>query len=252
VQEKVRKVPTTQGIPISVIAQVPITGDIRENPIASATAGTTFMSANEDNIRRLCQQNQEKEEIIMELEERIQQVKVDENNMQSFKASAEKVRKEMEEAIIDMYAHLHLFQQEVATIIEKNSQIKVKLAQFNMIREGINDIDKWIVENLDAPPKIYRPSTLERKTNLYSLECFQQDEKRAYKEVTKLMVVCSKLHKVAHELIKGIRLPQLDELGKNLFMEELVDKVHNNTNHRRSIVRDSTTITIDLIEKHLL
>jgi hypothetical protein len=48
--------------------------------------------------------------------------------MQSFKASAEKVRKEMEEAIIDMYAQLHLFQQEFATIIEKNSQIQVKLA----------------------------------------------------------------------------------------------------------------------------
>jgi hypothetical protein len=57
VQEKVRKVPTTQGIPISVLAQVPVTGYIRENPIASATAGTIFMSANEDNIRRLCQQN---------------------------------------------------------------------------------------------------------------------------------------------------------------------------------------------------
>jgi vacuolar-type H+-ATPase subunit I/STV1 len=118
-------------MPISVLTQVPITGDVRENPIATATAGTTFMSTNEDNIRRLCQQNQEKEERIRELEERLQQVKVDESSMQSFKASAEKVRKELEEAIIDMYAHLHLFQQEVATIIEKNSQIQEKLTQFN-------------------------------------------------------------------------------------------------------------------------
>jgi hypothetical protein len=66
------------------------------------------------------------------------------------------------------------------------------------------------------------------------------------------MVVCSKLHKVAQELIKGSRLPQLDELGKNMVMEELVDKVQDNTNHRRSVIEATTTITTDLIEKHLL
>jgi hypothetical protein len=53
-QEQVKKVPTTQGMPILVLTQVPITRDVRENPIATATTGTTFMSANEDNIRRLC------------------------------------------------------------------------------------------------------------------------------------------------------------------------------------------------------
>jgi hypothetical protein len=52
VQEKIKKVPTTQGMPISVLTQVPITGDVRENPIATTTTNTTFMSANEDNIRR--------------------------------------------------------------------------------------------------------------------------------------------------------------------------------------------------------
>jgi cell shape-determining protein MreC len=67
---------------------------------------------------------QEKEARIRELEERLQQVRIDESNLQSFKASAEKVRKELEEAIIDMYAHLHLFQQAIATIIEKNNQIQ--------------------------------------------------------------------------------------------------------------------------------
>jgi hypothetical protein len=82
----------------------------------------------------------------------------------NFKASVEKVRKELEEAIIDMYAHLHLFQQEIATIIEKNNQIQTKLTQFNTIREGINDIDRWIAENPDAPTELYRPSTSERKT----------------------------------------------------------------------------------------
>jgi hypothetical protein len=81
VQETIKKVPTTQGMPISILTQVPITGDVRKNSIATTTTGTTFMSANEDNIRRLCQQNQEKEERIRELEQRLQQVKVDESNM---------------------------------------------------------------------------------------------------------------------------------------------------------------------------
>jgi hypothetical protein len=66
------------------------------------------------------------------------------------------------------------------------------------------------------------------------------------------MEVCSKLHKVTQELIKGFRLPQLDELGKNMVMEELVDKVQDNTNHRRSVIETTTTITTDLIEQHLL
>jgi hypothetical protein len=59
-------------MPILVLTQVPIIGDVRENSIATATAGTSFMNANEYNIRRLCQQNQEKEERIRELEERLQ------------------------------------------------------------------------------------------------------------------------------------------------------------------------------------
>jgi hypothetical protein len=54
------------------------------------------------------------------------------------------------------------------------------------------------------------------------------------------------------ELIKGSQLPQLYELGKNMVMEELLDKVHDSTNHRRSVVEETTTITIDMIEKHLL
>jgi hypothetical protein len=37
VQEQVRKVPTTEGMPISVVTHVPVTGDVRENPIATTT-----------------------------------------------------------------------------------------------------------------------------------------------------------------------------------------------------------------------
>jgi len=111
---------------MSVLTQVCITEDVRENPIGTFITNTTFMSASEDNIRRLCQQNQEKEERIRELEERLQQVKVDESNMKIFKSSVEKVRKEPEEAIIYMYAHLNLFQQVSTTNIDKNSQVQEK------------------------------------------------------------------------------------------------------------------------------
>jgi hypothetical protein len=35
---------------ISVLMQVPMEGDVRENPIATSTVGSTFMNDNEDNI----------------------------------------------------------------------------------------------------------------------------------------------------------------------------------------------------------
>jgi hypothetical protein len=66
-----------------------------------------------------------------------------------------------------------------------------------MIHEGIPNIDRWITEKLDAPDEIYRPSTLKRKIDLYALDHFQQVGKREDKEVTKSMVICSKIHKVA-------------------------------------------------------
>jgi predicted nuclease with TOPRIM domain len=121
----------------------------------STTTGSAFMNANVDNIRRLCQQNKEKEARIIELEERLKQVRVDESNLQSFKANAEKVRKELEEVIIDMYAYLHLFQQATATVIEHNTQIQAKLTQCNTIREGIVDIDRWITKNPNALAELY-------------------------------------------------------------------------------------------------
>jgi cell division septum initiation protein DivIVA len=81
------------------------------------------MNANVDNIQRLCQHNEEKEAKIKELEEKLQQVRIDERSLQSFKVSVEKVKSELEEAIIDMYAHLHLFQDVAMIIIEQNNQI---------------------------------------------------------------------------------------------------------------------------------
>jgi hypothetical protein len=43
-QEQLKKVPTTEGIPILVVTHVPITRDVRENPIVTAIADTSFMS----------------------------------------------------------------------------------------------------------------------------------------------------------------------------------------------------------------
>jgi hypothetical protein len=44
------------------------------------------------------------------------------------------------------------------------------------------------------------------------------------------MEICSRIHKVAQELIKNGRLPRLDELGKNLVVEEMVNAVQESTN----------------------
>jgi hypothetical protein len=93
VQEWVKKVSVTEGAPISVVTHVPVTGDVREDPISTAKAGSAFMNANIDNIQRLCRQNEEKESRIRELEERLQQVKIDERSLQSFKVSTEKGQK---------------------------------------------------------------------------------------------------------------------------------------------------------------
>jgi hypothetical protein len=61
---------------------------------------------------------------IKELEERLQQVNIDERSLLNFKASVEKVRNDLEGAIIDMYANLHLFQNVAATIIAKTTGYK--------------------------------------------------------------------------------------------------------------------------------
>jgi hypothetical protein len=46
------------------------------------------------------------------------------------------------------------------------------------------------------------------------------------------MEICLKLHKAAQELIRGCQLPTLAELGQTLVMEELIDKIQDNTNQR--------------------
>jgi hypothetical protein len=124
-----------------------------------------------------------------------------------------------------MYTNMHLFHQAENTIIYQHSQLEENLTQYNTIPEMMGYIDQWIEENMDAQGDIYHPSKMERKTYIHSLYTFQQDGQRVDKETTKSMEICSKLHKDAQELIKGCRLLQLEELGHNLVMEELVYKI---------------------------
>jgi hypothetical protein len=201
------------------VTQVPVTRDVREDPMETTRAGFSFMDAIVDNIQRLCQLNEEKEMRIKELEERIQQVRINKISLLNLKPTRKKVRNDMEGAIIDMYANLHLFQNVVATFIEQNDRTQMHLTQYNIIWEGISNIDTWIAENLDVPPKLYRPLKLARKTKLYALDHFQQVGKWVDKEVTKEMGIYSRTHKASQELIRNGCLPRLDELGKNLVMK---------------------------------
>jgi hypothetical protein len=66
------------------------------------------------------------------------------------------------------------------------------------------------------------------------------------------MEICSRIHKVAQELIRNSRLPRLDELGKNLVIEELVNAVHDSTNQRKEVVEETTFVSTYLIDQHLL
>jgi hypothetical protein len=59
------------------------------------------------------------------------------------------------------------------------------------IREGIDDIDRWIAENPDAPVKLPLPSSMERKIYLYSLEHLSTSWTKGDIETTRSMVICS-------------------------------------------------------------
>jgi hypothetical protein len=63
----------------------------------------------------------------------------------------------------------------------------MQLTQYKTIWEGIENIDTWITENPDAPPKLYKPLKSTRKIDLYALDHCQKVGQRADKEVTKVM-----------------------------------------------------------------
>jgi len=66
------------------------------------------------------------------------------------------------------------------------------------------------------------------------------------------MAIRSWLHKETQELIKRCWLPQLEELRKNLVMEELVDNIQENTSHRWEVTKLATKVTMELIEQNLI
>jgi len=103
--------------------------------------------------------------------------------------------------------------------------VQVKNTKFNTIREVIRDVDRLITKNTHAPIDILHPSRIKMKVDLTLLDIFQQDRKRVDRETTISMVIYSQLHKVAQDLTRKCHIPPLQELGKTLVMEQLIEKV---------------------------
>jgi len=220
------------GISILVLTQKLVTENVSEDPIFISSIGTAFTTMMKYHIKNLYCQNVEKDARIRDMEEQIKTVKIDGDNVKEVKANVEKVREELEESIIDMYADLHLFQQTTTTIIEQHSQVQYKNTQFITIREGIGDIDIWIVEKQDAPIELPFPPSIERQVEYNSLDRCQHVGKREYKETTNLLDICSQLHKETQCLIRKCRLPPLEELGKTLMMELLIKKTQQSASYK--------------------
>jgi hypothetical protein len=55
VQERVKKVSTIEGSPLSVVTQVPVIGYVREDLMETTKEGSAFMDATIENIQMLCQ-----------------------------------------------------------------------------------------------------------------------------------------------------------------------------------------------------
>jgi hypothetical protein len=62
---------------------------------------------------------------IKELEEILQQVKINERSLLNFKANTEKVRNDLEGAIIGMHANIYLFHNAAAIVIVQNNRIQM-------------------------------------------------------------------------------------------------------------------------------
>jgi hypothetical protein len=90
--------------------------------------------------------------------------------------------------------------------------VQAKNVQFIVIWEGLNDMQQWFAENLDAP--IEMPHTLEgeRRIKYASLDRCQQAEERDDKETNNSLVICAQLHKAAQVLTHKGRLPPNEEL----------------------------------------
>jgi methanogenic corrinoid protein MtbC1 len=65
---------------------------------------------------------------------------------------------ELEEAIMDMYTHLHVFQELVANIMEQHKHVQVKNIHMETIREGMNEIKQWFNTLLTNIEKLVGPT----------------------------------------------------------------------------------------------
>jgi hypothetical protein len=151
-------VPFIGGNPLAVLTKTIIKEDGSQDPLSIASVGTSFTTTIERNLKIAFHQNQEKDNRIIELEEQLKHEKKEEGIMREFKAWIKNVRTMLEEDIMDMYAHLHVFQEVVSSIMEKQIHVHTKNIQLATIIEGLDDIKRWISKNPDALVEIPHPS----------------------------------------------------------------------------------------------
>jgi len=92
---------------------------------------------------------------------------------------------------MDMYAHLQLFQHLVAQIIDQNCFVQANNVQFISIWEVLNDMQRWITKNLDAPVNF--PCTIkgERRIDYATMDRCQQNVERDEKETNISLAICA-------------------------------------------------------------
>jgi len=90
--QQVRKVPTAGHNLLYVTTNNTITEDSIQCPLSIESIGTSFTITTYQSLKKLYHQNQEKDVKIREIEEKIQQVRLDEGNLQEFKSCVQKVR----------------------------------------------------------------------------------------------------------------------------------------------------------------
>jgi hypothetical protein len=63
--------------------------------------------------------------------------------------------------------------------------------EFSTIREGLNEMQCWIPENLDAPLELPCIFEWERKVDYAILDNFQQAEEKVENELKNLLLICA-------------------------------------------------------------
>jgi hypothetical protein len=75
-------------------------------------------------------------------------------------------------------------------------------------------MNRWIAENPNALVELPCSSKIERKIDYASFDRCQQDGKRAEKETTSSLALCTQIHKATEDLTQKCFLPPIEELGK--------------------------------------